>query len=203
MLNSLLRFLLRMGCDYHFLCQVMLTGRLLTAFGLIPSLFLLPVSLFAGSLVILIWPGVFSSTMTRVTDAVMRPSVNQSSMEILYLPLPANLKKHVKTFLDVVLQRLGDGVAGLIVLFYALFMMPYEPATLAHFSLGLIVIWTVFIFLLRGDYLAALVPDSKHRRLPGRQKRLTMLISKPSPPSRCTATVPQSGTKRSSFSTIC
>jgi AAA family ATP:ADP antiporter len=139
-----------------FFSQVVLTGRLLTAFGLIPSLFLLPVSLFAGSLGILVWPGLFSTTATRVTDAVMRTSVNQSSMEILYLPLPAALKKQVKTFLDVVLQRLGDGAAGLIVLFYALFMMQYEPATLAYFSLGLIIIWAVFIFALRSGYIEAL-----------------------------------------------
>ena len=54
---------------------------------------------------------------TRLTDAVLRTSVNQSCMEILYLPLSATIKRQVKTFLDVVLQRLGDGAAGLIVLF--------------------------------------------------------------------------------------
>lgn len=56
----------------------------------------------------------------------------------------------------MVLQRLGDGLAGLLVLFYALFMMQLEPASLAYFSLGLIIIWTLFIFLLRSGYLEAL-----------------------------------------------
>ena len=139
-----------------FFSQVALTGRLLTAFGLIPSLLLLPVSLFAGSLGILIWPGLFSTTATRLTDAVLRTSVNQSGMETLYVPLPATLKKRVKTFLDVVLQRLGDGAAGLIVLFYALFMMQSEPASLGYFSLGIIIIWAVVIFFLRSGYLEAL-----------------------------------------------
>jgi ATP/ADP translocase/HEAT repeat protein len=139
-----------------FFSQVLLTGRLLTTFGLIPSLLLLPVSLFAGSLGILVWPGLFSTTATRVTDAVLRTSVNQSGLEILYLPLSATLKKRVKTFLDVVLQRLGDGAAGLIVLFYALFIMQSEPASLAYFSLVLIIIWAVFIFVLRSGYVEAL-----------------------------------------------
>ena len=139
-----------------FFSQVALTGRLLTAFGLIPSLLLLPVSLFAGSLGILIWPGLFSTTATRLTDAVLRSSVNQSGMETLYVPLPTTLKKRVKTFLDVVLQRLGDSAAGLIVLFYALFMMQSEPASLGYFSLGIIIIWAVFIFFLRSGYLEAL-----------------------------------------------
>jgi ATP/ADP translocase/HEAT repeat protein len=139
-----------------FFSQVVLTGRLLTGFGLIPSLFLLPVSLIAGSLGILVWPGLFSTTATRLTDAVLRTSVNQSGMEILYLPLSAAVKRRVKTFLDVVLQRLADGAAGLIVLFYALFMMRSEPASLAYFSLGFIVLWAMFIFALRGGYVEAL-----------------------------------------------
>ena len=139
-----------------FLSQVLLTGRFLTAFGLIPSLLLLPLGLLAGSLGTLVWPGLFSTTATRLTDAVLRTSINQSGMEVLYLPLSATLKKRVKTFLDVVLQRLGDGAAGLIVLFYALFMMQSEPASLAYFSLGLIVIWAALVFVLRGAYVAAL-----------------------------------------------
>ena len=75
-----------------FFSQAVLTRRLLTLFGLIPSLLLLPVGLFAGSLGILVWPGLFSTTATRLTDAVLRTSVNQSGMEILYLPLSAAVK---------------------------------------------------------------------------------------------------------------
>ena len=113
-------------------------------------------SLFAGSLGILVWPGLFSTTATRLTDAVLRTSVNQSGMEILYLPLSAAVKRRVKTFLDVVLQRLGDGAAGLIALFYALFIMQSNPASLAYFSLGLIILWAMFIFALRSGYVEAL-----------------------------------------------
>jgi ATP:ADP antiporter, AAA family len=139
-----------------FFSQAVLTRRVLTSFGLIPGLLLLPAGLFAGSLGILVWPGLFSTTATRLTDAVLRTSVNQSGMEILYLPLSATVKKQVKMFLDVVLQRLGDGAAGLIVLFYALFIMQSNPASLAYLSVGLIIIWAMFVFALRGGYVEAL-----------------------------------------------
>ena len=146
-----------------FLSQLLLTGRFLTGFGLFSSLLLLPVSLFAGSVGILVWPGLFSATATRLTDIVLRSSVNQSGMEILYLPLSAALKKRVQTFLDVVLQRLGDGAAGLIVLFYALYMMRSEPSSLAYFSLGLILIWAVCTFFLGSGYVEALRSGLKAR----------------------------------------
>ena len=140
-----------------FFGQVVLTRRILTGFGLVVSLLALPTSLFAGSVGILLWPGLFSTAATDLTDAVLRPSVNQIGMEILYLPLSANIKKQVKTFLDVVLQRLGDGAAGLIVLFYCLFIMESEhTANLAFISLGLITIWFTFLFCLRGGYVDAL-----------------------------------------------
>ena len=139
-----------------FFGQVVLTRRFLTGFGLIPSLLALPMSLFAASLGILLWPGLFSTAATDLTDAVLRPGVNQSGMEILYLPLSANIKKQVKTFLDVVLQRFGDGAAGLIVLVCAVFMVQVDPASLAYFALPLIVIWAVCTFFLRNAYVEEL-----------------------------------------------
>ncbi|HEX6438867.1 MAG TPA: HEAT repeat domain-containing protein [Candidatus Binatia bacterium] len=139
-----------------FLSQVLVTGQILTIGGLIPSLALLPAGLFAGCVGMLIWPGLSSATIARVTDGALRSSVNQSGMEVLYLPLPASVRARVKSFLDVVVQRLGDGVAGLIVLFYALFVMKSDPAVLIYFSLALILIWAMFIFMLRSGYLAAL-----------------------------------------------
>src|SRR4029078_2821022 len=139
-----------------FFGQVVFTRSFLTGFGLIASLLVLAVSLFAGSLGIFLWPGLFSTAATDLTDAGLRPGVNQSGMEILYLPLSANVKKQVKTFLDVVLQRLGDGAAGLIVLAYALFILQVDPARLAYFSLSLIVIWAVCTFFLGNAYVEEL-----------------------------------------------
>jgi ATP/ADP translocase len=103
-------------------------------------------------------------------------------MAMLYLPLPATVVRRVKTCVDVVLQRLGDGAAGLIVLFYALFMMPSDAALLGYFSLGLIIIWAMLIFVLRSGYLEALRTGLKAQALrwEGRHKKLTMPTSKPS-----------------------
>src|SRR5262245_14792880 len=147
------------------LSQLLLTGRFLTDFGLFSSLLLLPVTLFAGSLGMLARPGLFSATATRLVDTVLRSSVNQSGMEILYLPLTATVKKRVKTFLDVVLQRLGDGGAGLVVLFYALYVMRSEPASLAYFALALITIWIVGVFFLGSGYVEALRSGLRAREI--------------------------------------
>jgi len=138
-----------------FFSQAVLTRKLLNAFGLLPSLLLLPVGLSAGSLGILIWPGIFSTMLTRMTDAVLRTSVSQTGMEMLYLPLSTDVKRQVKTFIDVVLQRLGDAAAGLIVLLYVSWMIP-DPVSLCYLALTLIIIWAALIVRMRSGYLAAL-----------------------------------------------
>ena len=86
-----------------------MTGRLLTGFGLTPSLLVLPFTLLGGTISLLLWPGLFTATGTRLAEASLRTSVNDSGLEILYLPIPDSIKKKVKVFLDVTVERLGDG----------------------------------------------------------------------------------------------
>ena len=62
------------------------------------------------------------ATATRLAEASLRTSVNHSGVEILYLPIPDFIKKKVKVFLDVTVERLGDGTAAFIILFYTLFL---------------------------------------------------------------------------------
>ncbi|MFQ5850369.1 MAG: Npt1/Npt2 family nucleotide transporter [Candidatus Binatia bacterium] len=136
--------------------QLVLSGKLLSILGLTPSFFLLPMALSVGSLGILVWPGLFAVTGTRLADGALRTGVNRSGMEILYLPVPAAVKKKVKTFIDVVVERLGDATAGFIVLFYTLFLMGSDLSTLSYFSIAVILVWIVLICVLRGGYLEAL-----------------------------------------------
>lgn len=136
--------------------QVVLSGRLLSTLGLTPSLLLLPLALSVGSLGTLVWPGFFAATGIRLADGALRTGVNRSGMEILYLPVPAAVKKKVKTFLDVVVERLGDATAGFVVLFYTLFLMGSDFFTLSYFSIAVILVWAALIYALGGGYLDAL-----------------------------------------------
>ena len=136
--------------------QVFLSGKLLSLVGLTPSLLLLPFALSLGSLGLLVWPGLIAATGARLLDGALRTGVNRSAMEILYLPVPGNVKKKVKTLLDVVVERLGDATAGLAVLFYTIFLMGSDFATLSYFSNVVILAWIGLIWAARGGYLDAL-----------------------------------------------
>ena len=144
--------------------QLALTGQLLALMGLYPSLFFLPVGLLFGSLALLVHPGLFTATGTRLGDAALRPSIHRGVMEMLYFPIPSAVKAKVKTFLDVVVERMGDGSAGFIIL---VFFLPGTPGftALVYFCIALILIWLALLPFLRRGYLEALLSALKTREL--------------------------------------
>ena len=145
--------------------QVWVTGRLLMGLGLTASLLVLPFTLLAGSISLLVWPGLFVATATRLAEASLRTSVNHSGVEILYLPIPDFIKKKIKVFLDVTVERLGDGTAAFIILFYTLVLGGSDIALLSYFSITLIPIWAAAVFIVQGGYMEALRRSLAYREI--------------------------------------
>jgi ATP:ADP antiporter, AAA family len=128
-----------------FIAQVALTGKTLGKFGLNPSLYLTPGALLTGSLALMVWPSLLAATLTRMADTTLRNSIHRSSMEILYMALPAHVTKRIKTFLDVVVERVGDATAGFIILLYSLLSLN-AYITYVHFvCVALIFVWILVI----------------------------------------------------------
>jgi len=139
-----------------FFTQVVLTGRTLRIFGLYPSLCLTPGVLLAGTSAIMIWPGLLAAALTRIADAALRNSIHRSSMEIMYMAVPAGVIKSIKTFLDVVVERVGDASAGFIILFFSLASVTGYKTYVHLICVGLIIVWMVLILFLRAGYSQAL-----------------------------------------------
>ncbi|MGZ8452285.1 MAG: NTP/NDP exchange transporter [Candidatus Binatia bacterium] len=143
--------------------QVVLTGKAIKKLGLNSSLYLTPVVLMGGSLAIMIWPGLLAAVLTRIADTALRNSVHRSSLEVVYMGVPASVKKALKTFLDVVVERVGDAAAGFIILFFSLASVVSYKAYVHFICVGLIFVWMGLIQFLRAGYSDAihkgLLPD--------------------------------------------
>jgi AAA family ATP:ADP antiporter len=109
-----------------------------------------------GSLAIMVWHGVLAAALTRIADASLRNSIHRSSMEIIYMGVPTGLKKAIKTFLDVVVERVGDASAGFIILFFSLSLVAGYKPYLHFICVGLIFLWMVLIQFLRSGYAEAI-----------------------------------------------
>ena len=136
--------------------QLWLSGKVLMGLGLTPGLLILPFALLAGSIGFLVWPGLVAATATRMGEASLRTSINQSGVQILYLPVPDSVKKKVKVFMDVAIERLGDAVAAILILFVTLVLGRGEISLLSYFSIGLILTWIAIVLTAHKGYVDTL-----------------------------------------------
>ena len=58
----------------------------------------------------------WAPALARVLDQSLRYTVDKTTREILFLPLPAELKLQAKPFVDVTVDRVGKGIGALLLL---------------------------------------------------------------------------------------
>lgn len=137
-----------------FLVQVALTGYVLKRFGIGIALLLLPLALLTGALGILVHPALWTAALAKGADGTLRYSLDQSTRELLFLPVPQAIKARAKPFIDVAAQRSGTGVAGVIILLATNAAVPFQYMSL--FSLVAIAIWIGVVFTVRREYVASI-----------------------------------------------
>lgn len=146
------------------LAQFLLTSRILQSFGLGVALLVLPSALALGSAGVLIWGNIAAVTLLKGSDKVLRYSVDTSALQLLYLPVPTKIKIQVKSFIDTVIWRLGDGLAGAVLMIFATWLGvgPRAISLVALVSLGG---WLLVAYRARGAYLTSLGEGLRQHRI--------------------------------------
>ena len=143
--------------------QLLVTTRCLRKFGIGALLFVLPLVVFAGSASLLVLGTLGAAVFLKGGDQVLRYSLDKSTVELLYLPVPSTVKLHAKWFIDTVIWRMGDGLAGITVLIFATFL--HLPARqISWLALVLVGGWLVAVSVARQQYVVTLEDSiSQHR----------------------------------------
>ena len=55
--------------------------------------------------------------LLKVVDGSLKQSLNKASFELLSLPIPIEIKRNTKVFIDVVIDSIATGLAGLMLYF--------------------------------------------------------------------------------------
>jgi AAA family ATP:ADP antiporter len=98
------------------LIQLFLTRKVVGVFGVGISLYILPAGILIGALAVLFVPGLWSAVFIKSADGSLKQSINKSAIELLVLPVPAEIKNQAKTFIDVVVDSLATGLSGIILI---------------------------------------------------------------------------------------
>ena len=146
------------------LLQMVMTGPLLRKFGIRVSLFVLPVALIAPTSWVFLNPSLLTASIMRGTHSLLRYSVDKSSAELLYLPIPPEVKSQVKSFIDTFTWRSADGIGGVVLLISTLAFKD-RPGYVSAIILVLLPVWILAVFAVRREYLNVLRRAIERRTL--------------------------------------
>lgn len=137
-----------------FIIQVYFTSRIYSLLGIGFALAILPVSLGATALIVIFNKALWAASVARVSDSALRYSIDKTTRETLFLPLPAELKLKAKAFVDVVADRfIGKGI-GSVVLLIAINIFDFTWWQLSYLSLGYCVLWFALTRRAKREYVA-------------------------------------------------
>jgi AAA family ATP:ADP antiporter len=146
-----------------FFLQFFLTAAVVRTFGVGGTLQIMPVAIAVASIATLLSPSVLSTASARLTEAATRYTFNRTGMELLYLPLPSDLKNRTKAFVDIVVDRFARGVGGMLLL--ALAALDVETRYVSLVVMVLCVAWMVLSAVARSEYVSTVRKRLESRRL--------------------------------------
>jgi ATP:ADP antiporter, AAA family len=139
-----------------FIVQVVVTSRIHRTLGLAFALLMLPVSLGGTALLILLNGALWTTGVARVVDTSLRYTIDKTTREVLFLPLPTELKYRAKPFVDVTVDRFAKATGALLAL---VLIKPWglhlDWRHLSFATLGVMGLWIVLAMRARGEYLKA------------------------------------------------
>ena len=133
--------------------QFFITGPVLSRFGILFGLLALPFFLVLGSVSFILIPVLFSATLAKYSDQTFKFTIFGSSMELLWLPVPAETRKTLKPQISGTIKSIAEGFGGVTTFLLAKIV---ALQTLSFVSLGAIVLWVFTSFRVRNGYIKQL-----------------------------------------------
>lgn len=144
--------------------QLAVTSRFLRRFGLGPALLVVPLTVFVSELGVLALGTLTTAILLKSSDAVVRYSLDKSSVELLFLPIPPEVKLQAKSAIDTVIWRLGDGLSGLALAIFT-DRLHWSAQRVSAVNLVFAAAWIAAAVRARRRYGETLLQSLRHRRL--------------------------------------
>ncbi len=136
------------------LIQVFLTGRVIKNFGVATSLYFLPVGVLLGAVAVLGSGALWSAVLIKLSDGSLKQSIHKAGVELLALPVPANIKNRVKAFIDIFVDSFATGLGGLLLILLTGVLGLGIPA-ISMLIVALVLVWLFVNVQVRREYVRA------------------------------------------------
>lgn len=140
-----------------FAFQLVFTSRIHRTLGIGVALRTLPATMAVGSAGVLLAAAGFPALLLpaamglKVAENGIRYSLDQTTRELLFMPIPSEARLKAKAAIDVFVQRFGKGAAALLLVPVALGWMP--AIQVGWLSLALIAVWLLVARAMSSQYV--------------------------------------------------
>ena len=147
-----------------FCLQFFVTGWLVRTSGVGGTLKVSPSSIALFSVGAAVWPRLGTAVATKFLESLNRYTINKTAMELLYLPLPADLRNRTKAFMDIFVDRTGRGIAG-VMLAVLVALGLGQPRTVAILTIAACGLWFALARIAQSEYVLTVRSRLERRRL--------------------------------------
>lgn len=152
--------------------KLFISGRIMNHFGLSAGLLLLPIMVLCGAAAVAVTGTFFGAipiifwlmSATKLFDEVLRESMNNTAVLILYQPLPTQHRLHTQTAVESMVKPIAGGITGAILLYMNMWL-DFRAIELVYGLLVVLGLWIAISFILRGEYTKALQEALVKRRM--------------------------------------
>ena len=140
---------------FSYVLHVFTTNRILKNFGLRSALLIAPFFLFLGSLAIFALPfaaHIYWAVYLKGADKSLAHSLNQSVRELLYIPIPPDIKYKSKVFIDMFVSKFAKGI-GAVFLLIVLTWLNFTYIQISFLTLFFILLWAGCNILITREYV--------------------------------------------------
>jgi AAA family ATP:ADP antiporter len=157
-----------------FIIQVWLTSKIHRYLGIGFALMILPVSLGTTAVIMLLNAALWAPSLARILDQSLRYTVDKTTREILFLPLPSDIKLKAKSFVDVTVDRAAKATGALLlVVLVKPWGLHLNWQQLSYASLAMTVAWIFMALRARRGYLEAFRHSIERRDVRPEEVRLS------------------------------
>ena len=145
--------------------QIFIGNRIINKFGIFPALLIFPAVMAGGSISVLLTGGVLLAVSIPIAaEGSLRYSLNESAINLLYLPIPSALRAKSKAILEGMIMPAAATLLGLIFLLISkikgISLLAWSPPMLA-----LTLVWIIMLLYAFRCYIILLGDSIKERRL--------------------------------------
>ncbi|SDD77599.1 ATP/ADP translocase [Paenibacillus sp. UNCCL117] len=152
--------------------QLLVSGRLISRFGVMTALLLFPLALLAGSFGVLLIPVLAMAVSVKGTDKVLGDTVYSSVNQLIMFPVAPEWRGRAKGFLDGVARNGAKGLAALLLIALSPLL---SAAQFSYLIMAALLIAVIAAIRLRGAYMQLLLRSLRTQDLDLQETRLDLM----------------------------